>query len=444
MTTLNTQWRKLGFAASLAALMIASACSQVLETKHAMTKDAGCSGALGSYHLPRTLIRIKVERIIGSDGIKQDQAIFNVNEVVRMDRDLFCLDFLDSPTAADNIRVLRSKAQTATNNSAKTKGRGPLDTGLLQAITNKSTDHSGVILQKIARTIFIGVSGAAGFVPAETGARSYLATREAGDKVLVELDIEFDPLDPEDVARVNEDLRLFGYCVTLGRYSYDTSRSPTAYCDAAMRVSQSDPTREPIMQKAMRTFPSKVSGILYRPKLRYPLSVYVNDDLDNDGNKSWRQVHQEHIGLESRSPVFSMGVERAFFADRRTAMVFTNGSLTHFCVSKGNSATEFLGFPIVVVRSFIALPTQILQVKVDEENANQQIHAAMANTVRLQNHLLQRQRDPDADLAEGTPETKDLRDDLATVLTPATPTDFSAPAESPGDLLRDLCGGTDD
>ena len=418
-------------AAFVAITLALSSCANVIQTTSKIMGPQGqCNGAMGSYHLSHTMLKATVKTAIESQEIKSQDRTFEIKAMPRLGRNLYCLEFLDSQFHSDDIRVLRS-VETDDNSQKKSLQK---NVGLLQVITNKTTDFSGVILRKIVRTIFTAISGKPGFTPVP--GRVFIEST-GGKKYLTELELEFDPLDPHDLANANDQLASFGVCVSLGSYSFDEKKATiNDYCNAPGSTATSSPSKAPELVRPMHKFPSNTPGIFYRPKLNYSLSIYSKKDPSS--GDPWRLSHSERLGLENLSPVFSLGVNRTLFSQQRTALIFNDGILDSYCTTKGSEALGAIEIPLEVVRSMVALPTQILQVQVDEVQAQQQLDEATSRTVALQNALLKKELDPDF---EFTPATLD--DTSLTLPQVGETGDFAAPTSPPitgnTSLLKNLC-----
>jgi hypothetical protein len=108
--------------------------------------------------------------------------------------------------------------------------------------TGYTSDFSGIILRKLVRTYFIAKSGKAGFLPMPGRAALKLKEKQVIYRAVT---IEFDPLSPTDLAEANARFAQFGLCLTLGRFSYDTTRlSANDYCDAPVAGEATHRTQE--------------------------------------------------------------------------------------------------------------------------------------------------------------------------------------------------------
>ena len=74
--------------------------------------------------------------------------------------------------------------------------------------------------------------------------------------------------------------------------------------------------------------------------------------------------------------------------ERRTALIFDEGTLTGFCVSKGSEGAGLVEIPVEIIRSVVALPTQILQVRINHANSQSELNRIHAETIELQTKLI--------------------------------------------------------
>jgi hypothetical protein len=132
--------------ASFSLSLMLAACA-VMDSKDQHLLGGGvttCSSRLGAYKLSKTFLRFKVSQ--DQDTPKAGYVLESIEPVHRADeRFTYCLDFLASPLANDDIQVIRAKT-SPTNSSA------------LQLVTSSAVDTTGIIIRKIIRTIFIGLS----------------------------------------------------------------------------------------------------------------------------------------------------------------------------------------------------------------------------------------------------------------------------------------------
>lgn len=360
---------------SIVVAVTLAACSAVVSSSDRVAMlDGACHSRLGTYTLPKTHLKLTVWERYDAKG-EGDFVLEEIQFERRPDPNFsYCLDYLASATSDDAVQVLRSKKPTdeekAENPNVRSKG-----TPFLQVVTSKTVDNTAIIVRKIIRAIFVGLSGNAGFTPARV-------KTSADDHVVAEL--EFNPFDPIDVADTNSRLTQLGFCVALEAFAYDTnSASPSRYCESPRKVAKSSPSisaelvaNPPLLVK------SEVRGLHYRPRAPYQLSIYVKGD---PGSKEpWRLAKLTTVELENASPIISLGVDRAIFAQSRTAIVFDDGVLEQICIAKGSEVEGFIGIPIDIVNGLVALPSQMLQVQITTANLNEQVLTHERQAIKLQ------------------------------------------------------------
>ena len=306
-----------------------------------------------------------------------DNYIYEVQPVVRGSKNVLCLDYLSNPLSKDTIRIQRA---------VRKSNEEIVDQGLLQYVSSNAIDFSGIVLKKIVRTFFIARSGSAGFQPFGTMAAA-VAAREVEKTSYRAATIEFDPLSPAQLAEANARFVQFGLCLTLGQYSYDTAElDASEYCNRPVAQEAANGTRVSAIIEKQKPFPAKFPGIAYRPRLDYDLYIYTK--MDPTGPEPWTLRELRTLALENKAPVFSLAISRALFAERRTVLTFDQGTLSGFCVSKSSEGAGFVDVPVEIIRSIVALPTQILQVRIDQANSQAELNKIHAETIALQTKLI--------------------------------------------------------
>lgn len=402
----------------LVGVSLLTACSVVVTEPTRTSGSAvpsatsGCNSALGSYNLPKTVLRVRYQEYLNPTTGKLSNTGFDVSSMVVMDGDPVCLGYIGTPTSSDDLRVYRSRETAGTTVTALFAG-GTKDenlparsdvhsvaaggaTGLLQIVTSKSTDYSGVILRKIARTIFTVLSGSAGFTPVGPIVAGRNKAEDGTDAVVVDiLDLTFDPLDPDELANANAVFAEEGLCLAVGEYSFNPSKAtPESYCAAPVQTERLAPPVVPELILEPQEVPSSVPGLLYRPRRDY--NVFIYGKRDPKGDDPWRQLTTVEVKMENLSPIFSIGVERALFAQRRTAIVFDDGALQGFCVTKGSELLGFIEVPLEVVRSIVKLPTEILKIDLNSVQERAKLVQAEQRLLALQDKILRQREDLEA------------------------------------------------
>ena len=317
-------------------------------------KTGGCHGGAGVYHLSRTRFVAALK-----DGD------FTITRAAEADRDrAYCLDFLLSGTAEESVIVQKSPE------------------GLLQKVSSRSDDKSAQILKNLADTVLTIARG--------QGARAAGAAKAEAPAFTV----EFDPLNPAEVALINTKLTQHKFCLMLWQVDQAGMRHPSDYCHDPLGGNTRELALNKIGVQAERgPLPPGTRGLFYRPRLPYQFFLF-----ERRGN-DWALMRTAIEEIENRSPVVAIGIDRAFFAKRSTSILFNNGVLTSIEIEKGSELAGAVEVPLHIVNGIAALPAQIVQLKIDNTNRR-------ANLISAQEKLLSAQRAYNADLARinGTPQ----------------------------------------
>src|SRR5262249_16840218 len=296
----------------------------------------GCQSTLGSYTLPKTVLTFVVTKTQG-----QPYHVLQKIDSKRVpdNQHTFCLDHLRSPTSSDEVRVFKNKinmeegtkegttaAAIKSASNVEVRKRRAItsvtqeSTPYLQLIASKAVDHTAGIIRRFIRTAFILLTNK-GFTPARSAVGG---AKEGG---IVVADFTVDPFDYQEMARVNDVVRKFGFCFVLEDYTFDRqSVSADRYCRAPYPSAKERPPRSAeAIQNLHYLVQKPTPAVFYRPRAAYRLSVYVNDDPEGRGR--WRVGLMQNLSMENIMPIVSVGVDRAIFATRRTGLVFLDGAL---------------------------------------------------------------------------------------------------------------------
>jgi len=362
-----------------------------------------CTSSLGSYSLPKSFIRVVVGQKKGEppDLVVFDRALldkFRFQVVRRADPALtICLDYLGSVFAHDEIKIIKEDpaAPAATPETKATISRQFLHTVIVNA-----ADRSVQIARNLIQAAFIGISGDPNFGPART---LILNTEQA--EILT--DLEFDPFDTRDTAEVNARLSRYGVCLIMEGFTFDRrTLSVDQYCSAPSRARDRPPAvAELYAIKSREPIPPNTPGVLYRPLQTYMISVYRKDDAGGRGR--WTLSRRVDVDLENLSPVISVGITRAIFARRNAVLRFAEGTLKTVCIAKSSEIENFVAIPFEVARSIVALPAQIVQVKINRIAQETELARVQDVFVKTQAAILKARIDKAKQkaVAPGTPTT---------------------------------------
>jgi hypothetical protein len=344
--------------AALAALTLWSVAGCSVMDTVPLVGDTGemCHTATGAYFLSKSYISLKVTQ----QDVNQAYQLVVSDPVADSDRNqMYCLDYLASPFADDTVNVIRDPAL-----------------GVLLRVSSVNDDKT----KDVALTALqIGVIAATGN-PNVT--RKVRIETSAADAPTILADYALDPFDRIKLAEVNAALAgTYGYCAIIdGR----TVQGPDiqSYCNSPLNYARNhyvpaldDPP------PAIR--PEEVGrGILYRPNQTYHLVILRRRDPQS--STPWHIFQTKRIEMPNVSPVFSIGIERSMFVKRTTTLMFDNGVLRDIAIEKPSEVLGFVEIPLRVVQAVIAIPAQIVKVRIKAVNNEQAIADAQAGLIQNQ------------------------------------------------------------
>lgn len=343
-----------------------------------------CSNSAGFYYLPKTVLRVEVlaenkrnAQGTGTDPTKPAEwhAVRVQQRRVPDTRFGYCLDYLRSATSDDIVKVAKY------NHSP-----------ILALVASRAVDQSGYIMSTLIQTLFVGLSGNPNFAPSNATTRSFWQ----GANAVKVFTAEFDPFDPRESARINQGLKDYGFCLLLGGHMFNMRAARIdSYCDEPRSVFASAPVDK---LEYIHTY-ARVEGIYYRPRIPYNLYLFVKKNpLKSHGRYlvagGWELRKTTPVALENIAPVVSIGVQRTYFAQRHTTLVFEEGALKDACISKTSEMVEFAKIPLQVTQSVVALPANIIQVRINNISSDANLVEAENDLIREQAKYLQELSDP--------------------------------------------------
>jgi hypothetical protein len=390
-----------GIAISALASIALAACA-VIGSESAFDgppTSPGCQTTLGSYVLPKTVLNF----VITKTPDDPSYVLQPINATPIPDNEhTFCLDHLRSPLASDEVVVFKNKivsqedpsdgstaikiaGSVVLRNKRKITSVTQTSTPFLQLVASKAVDHTAGIIRRIIRAAFILISNKGDFNPG----RSAVGVGQSG--AIPVADFTVDPFDDQEMARVNGIVRKFGFCFVLEDYTFDRSAgsgvNAVQYCRAPEATDARKPPQVAAALKELHYLvPKPVSGIFYRPRASYQLSIYINDDPLGHGH--WRLGRMANFTFENIMPIVSVGVDRAIFATRRAGLVFSDGALTNVCISKGSEAQSAVQIPLDVIYGLISLPSETIIATVNDSQTATSLLQARQNLIAAQNSYI--------------------------------------------------------
>ena len=310
----------------------------------------GCASDGGAYYVSKSEIMVEVGRYsieTPSGGSEFFNQLDNVDIKRKPDRDHgYCLDYAPAATAADKVYVKKTANY------------------LLQTISTQAIDQSAYIITSLISAGFRGIAGLAG--------GGYRADAKPV-KVGTAFRAEYDPFDVERSVVVNEALTHLGFCLILEDQTFDTNRlTVEQYCNdpqralASVQAGWGQPYKLGGRRPPGRIRQAPVTGILYRPRVPYNYYLFVK--RRERGRVRWKLRKTSVARLENKSPILAVGVDRTYFATRRTSLIFDEGSLKNICIYKSSELEQIAEIPFSIANNLVALPTNILKLRLENTN----------------------------------------------------------------------------
>lgn len=340
-----------------------------------------CESEAGAYHLSKAYFRVQVSRLPDEKALQLEKLQVNY----RPDRSKgYCLDYRPSPTAHDVVKVLKVKAsRQRLESDAAIDDRELAISGsdLLHAITTDAIDESAFILKTLIRTIFVGISGNPNFNPElESVAARSLQGASVPNRVL---DVEYDPFDLAQTALTNEALSELGFCIVVQGVTLREGTTIDSYCENPRRAAERNLHFARALMEAENPKATLSSrGVFYRPRVPFTVHLFLKTNRRAKGG--WELRGSEVVELENISPILSIGLERAFFAQRKTTALFDRGELRNICVFKTSELVPFVEVPLEIAKSVVALPANIIQVRIDQSAGERNLLAAQDQLLRAE------------------------------------------------------------
>jgi hypothetical protein len=400
-------------ALTLAACQVMNSTQSFLETPDGRLSQT-CSSGLGSYALPYSTIKVKVSQNFLNNEPVSGTAIFIDTQDPKRHPDpkqRYCLNFLESGFSDDTVGVYYGNASAKARNNDSNFSVDPdfesaNSNGLLSLIISKNVDRSGETILKLLRAIFIFISPNPNF-----NFNRENEEQNATPKTLTEQDV--DPFNLQALANLNNDLRPYGFCITLGDYTHDASLSPGDYCNKPGRALAESglPQRTVIAGRQHRLVDPLPIGVFYRPRQPYTLFVYGRSDPEMGG--PWQLIKTDTVMLENISPVLAVQVHRALFAEHRVALAFDNGNLLDICIAKGSELRGFVKIPLSIVYGIVSLPSQTIEAELSLAGNKQDLLDAQDKVITAQKSYIDSLLNQSADSKTGAKPTASKLTDSA-------------------------------
>jgi hypothetical protein len=250
------------------------------------------------------------------------------------------------------------------------------ENGLLKTVGVASTDKTPEIVVDTAKVAIAAFKVAAGFPTLAPGtvrtmtytkAEAALGVCEVKNATLVGkpfvYEKVFDPTDPEgNLKNLNDDL-----CGLATRFQIVVQPDGDN--------SQSSPHMKGV-----------VNGLLYRRPIPYTVEL-KQEIVKKDGTSLLSTREATQVLLPNNGPLTVFSLETGRFVTTTYNMEFTDGLLTKGEIKRPSEALGFVQIPLNVLREVIALPTDLLQLKIDHSTKETQLLESWKKQIEAQEAL---------------------------------------------------------
>ncbi|WP_372394758.1 hypothetical protein ABMY26_01775 [Azospirillum sp. HJ39] len=251
------------------------------------------------YQLARILLPVKLKQLVVEGSADAAYAIEISPPRVSGDPSAMYTFHYDASVFSDDIVTVKTNANTR----------------LLQSIDLQTDSKADEIIVKVAQSISLLESGA------------------AGTAAIDRIDVEIDPVDHDAVGHLKESLiTASGGAVT----EFDIT-----------------PVGAPPPKS---TAPDCSVGFCYRVPVPYKVSYRFKD--------GGQYVHE--ISIPNRGPIVAVPLSRAAFVKKISKVTFVDGTPSEISVTKPSEALEVISLPITIAKGIISILTEVFQLKIDQ------------------------------------------------------------------------------
>lgn len=257
------------------------------------------------------------------------------------------------------------------------------EAGLLQTVDTSSTDRTpkivadlaeiAISIYKIAAGVPIGAKGAVpeAVVPPKTVFCSVdlqLNAQPKGTAITIFEGIEtkafsyeqvFDPSDAKAVNEIN--LKL---CQLATLFQLDVRAPTVASTPAAHR--------------------KLMNGLVYRRQI--PFTVNLLKKISNTNLTSY-SLKSTNVMLPNGAPISILPLDAGMFVATEYKTEFKNGMMTKLDATRPSETAGFVAIPLNIVQRLLALPTELLQLKINYNSKDSELLASEKKVIEAQQAL---------------------------------------------------------
>jgi hypothetical protein len=314
--------------------------------------------ASGYYHLPRTILNVKVTPAVGPTT----PTTISVAAAAESDPQASVLFNIEHSPLFDDVIEVKTDAS-----------------GLLQSVASDSKDRTGDIAVNLAKLVFTSQTGGADL----PNVRSLPAN---GGAIGPGFAASYDPFDSKQAHTVKQALARANFCILVGDEIRTVgSRSVDAACT-------SPPPQQPT-ELIAASYAGRNPGIFYRRPIPIPIQIYqrtppVNPSTPNHFELIW-------TGNElffDKTALYRVEVDRSAFVEKKVTLSFTSGALADIKVENPSEILGVTNSLVQVAQIIFAIP--LAGFKQDKQliDAQTDLLNSQSNYIKAQQSLLKLQQ----------------------------------------------------
>jgi hypothetical protein len=235
--------------------------------------------------------------------------------------------------------------------------------GLLTTVASTNTDQSGEVLVQLAKIGIESFKIAAGIPPGvkkNAGQASYPK----------QIEVTFDPSVQKDVDDAQE------------RFVYHNGTNTKPAMLFELKVIPK-PGSQISKSAQLTNVTSSFDGFVYRSVLPYTISLVSKKD-ESSISKTFL--------LPNNAPILAWSPKRAAGVKSINRVTLENGVLKEVYVDKPSTALAVTKVPLTILQSIVALPTDLIQLKLNYSSTNKSLVESQKNEITAMQQLLEAQR----------------------------------------------------
>lgn len=380
----------------LASFLVLTSCNAITSRKIGPQMSTLTGASTGIYYLPKALVKIQLmytDSIVFCALKKNGGAIQENAQVPLALLRTYSLVYGDTQTIPDRSAGYVIDYDESIWSSDKLVIDITSD-GLLDKINFKAKDQTGEIILKVVEAVIETAKAVISFGPAATPEAKTAASEEEKKCLkfrykalspVTALESIFDPQDSDDEERINGDITQI----------IAAARVAKTYRDLPLKVERprkslqvdiisslvSDKNTPPTVSAEERQSVSSSckEGICYRPAEPFHFVIKEDD----------REIHRQTRLLPVQNRIAHIDISRAALVEKITVIDFENGMLKQVDIQKPSEALAIASLPVEILKAIVAIPAELIQLKIDTTDRDQKLIDAQKNLIESQRQLLE-------------------------------------------------------